>query len=191
MSNRLALLLLVLWVSGCSPPSEVGPVSDVAGATPPAEGNRPSAKTREAVEKLKADLAAFEVSIHTWSLQKPGGEQDGIRLVTDPKDPAKAKREFLISEKQAARLIDYLADDGLFDRVYVPPPGILPPGWYVSVSGGKLAPGQKVAWRYQWAHGLDVKPGSVGIIKYLTRTLDGDAKSAIEGFRKGAEEPRR
>ena len=189
MSNRLALLLLVLWVSGCSPPPEVGPGSNGTGATPPAEGNGPSAKTREAVENLKADLAAFEVSIYTWSLQKPGGDQDRIRLVTDPKkNPAKAKREFLISEKQAAGLIDYLADDGLFDRVYVPPSGILPPGWYVSVSGWKPAPGQKAAWRYQWACRLDVKPVTVGIIKHLTTALDGDARAAVEGSRKGAQQ---
>ena len=136
---------------------------------------------------MKADLTTFGVSIYSFPPKDRGGTSDAIGLVTDPKKVQKDKRAFAISEKQAVALIDYLADEGLFDRVSVPPPGILPPGWYVSVSGGKLAPGQTAPWRYQWAYGLDVKPETVGVIAFLTKTLDGDARAAVEAFRKDAD----
>src|SRR5262249_42891705 len=134
MSKRLAILLLALLVFGCAQPADDGPGSDRTAATrTAAERKGTSAKTREAGQALKADLTTFEVSIFSFPPKGRGGESDAIGLVTDPKKVQKGKRVFAISEKQAVALIDYRADEGLFDRVSVPPPGILPPGWYVSV----------------------------------------------------------
>jgi hypothetical protein len=164
-----------------------GPAAVRAG-----DEKEPSAKTREAVKKLKEDLTAFAVSIYTFPPKDRGGTTDTIQLVADPKRiPPKAERVFPITEKQAVSVIDYLADNGWFDRVYIPPPGILPPGWYVYVSGGKPPPGSKVPWGYQWAYGRDVKPGTVGIIQHLVKTLDGDAKAAVEHFREDADKDKR
>jgi hypothetical protein len=151
-----------------------------------------SQKTREAVQNLKTDLAAFEVTIYTWPPLTRDGDREEVRLVADPKKvPAKGKGVFLLTEKQAVALIDYLADSGMFDRVPMPPAGILPPGWHVSVAGGRAPHGHTRNWQYQWPHGLDVKPTTVGVIQYLTKTLDGDAKAAVEEFRKDADKTKR
>jgi hypothetical protein len=158
----------------------------------PGEKKEHSAKTRQAVQNLKADLAAFVFMVYTFPPRNRAGELDSIRLVADPKQvPDKAKRVFPISQKLAAGLIDYLADEGLFDKVYMPPPGIRPPGWYVSVAGGRPPAGQTQLWLYEWAYPLDVKPPTVGVMKYLSKTLDGDARAAVENFRKDADTPKK
>ena len=149
-----------------------------------AEEKKPSDKAKEAVANLKGDLAAFEV--HVYSFPSPAKGDDLIRLVTDAKKvPAKSTNVFAIAEKQAAAAIDYLAENGWFDRVHVPPPGFPVLGWYVAVSRGP-ADRKKVYYWYSWVHGFDVKPDTVGVIQHLTKALDGDAKAAIQNFRKDA-----
>jgi hypothetical protein len=156
----------------------------------PGKKKEHGAKTRQAVQNLNADLAAFVFMVYTFPPRNRSGDLDRIRLVADPKQvPDKANRVLPISRKQAAGLIDYLADEGLFDTVYVPPPGIRPPGWYLSVAGGRPPPGQTQLRVFEWAYPLDVKPATVGVMKYLSKSLDGDARAAVENFRNDAATP--
>jgi len=74
----------------------------------------------------------------------------------------------------------------MFDRQATGPPGLPYVGWYVAVTGGK--PARRFGY---WRYNLDVKPATVGVIRHLTGALDGKAKAAVEGFRKGADEPGR
>jgi len=148
---------------------------------------------RAATEALKADLAAFEVRIYGYPPPgkgfggSPDDDPTWVRLVTDPKRvAAKPKQAFAITEKQAAGLIDYLAESGMFAQQATDGPGIPFPGWYVAVTGGK--PARRLGyWRYE----SDVKPGSVGVMQYLGKALDGDAKSAVENFRKDTGAPKK
>ena len=147
---------------------------------------------RAAADALKADLAAFEVHIYSFPPpgKGPGGGPDAdptwVKLVTDPKRAAaKPKQVFAITERQAAGLIDHLAESGMFARQATDPPGIAYRGWYVAVTGGKPAR-RRGYWRYE----LDVKPGSVGVMQYLGRVLDGEARAAVENFRKDAGGPK-
>src|SRR3954470_303526 len=96
---------------------------------------------RAAAEALKADLAAFEV--HIYSFPPPGkgpvGGPDAdptwVKLVADPKTAAaQPKQVFAITHKQAAGLIDYLAETGMFAQQAPVGPGIPFPGWYVVVT---------------------------------------------------------
>ncbi len=166
-------------------------LSAAAWGTAPARGGDkgPSKKTRDAVEALKADLAAFEVRLYAVP-GRPGNWDDDptwVKLVTDArKAAAKPKQAFAITEKQAAALIDYLAESGMFDRQATDPPGPPYVGWYVAVTGGK--PARRLGY---WRYDLDVAPATVGVVRHLTEALDGDAKAAVQGFRKGAAGPKR
>jgi hypothetical protein len=147
------------------------------------EGKGPSKKTQESVKTLKAELTKFEVVI-SWNYPPPLGGADAgtthVELVTNPKKAAaNPEQVFLITEKQAAALIDYLAESGLFDRVSVDPAGVLGPGWYVEVMGGPAA--ARIGY-WRWRFNKDVKPATVGVIQYLTKSLDGEAKAALERF---------
>lgn len=160
------------------------------GSEPPPAEKSPafSAKTREIVANLKSELTAFEVHLYTHDIRKaggPGAESDAIRLVTDEtRVPAKGKGVFAITEKQAVAVIDYLAGSRMFDNIPIPPPGIAAPAWYFGVSGGKPAAGQTQGRIYQWPHSLDTPPATVAVMKFLAKTLQGDARTAVENFRK-------
>jgi hypothetical protein len=154
----------------------------------PGTGTVPSKKTPEAIKTLKDSLAKFEVYIYTFP--GPGGGPDAdktsVRLVTDQKKAvANPRQVFSISEKQALALIDYLAENGLFERVSVDPPGLPNIGWYVDVRGGESS--TRIG---HWHYSPDVKPASVRVIQLLMQILDGDAKAALERFRSDGGKPK-
>ena len=145
---------------------------------------------RAAAEALKADLTAFEVWIYSFPPGKgpvggPDADPTWVKLVTDPKKvAAKPKQVFAITDKQAAGLIDYLAESGMFAQQATDPPGIPYVGWYVAVTGGK--PARRLGY---WRYDPDVKAGTVPLMQYLAKALNGDAKAAVENFRRDADKP--
>ena len=95
----------------------------------------------------------------------PDADKTWVKLVTDPKKAvANPKQVFPISEKQAVALFDYLAENGLFERVSVDPPGLPNDGWYVDVWGGPSS-----ARIGHWHFRPDVRPASVGVVQHLMR----------------------
>jgi len=154
----------------------------------PGDGKEPSAKAREAVRALKADLDSVEILVYLrLGKGQPEADSDAIRLVTDPKKvPAKGKGVYPITEKQASAYIDALAAASLFDEVDVDPPGIAGPSWCVAVSAGR--PARRIGfWRYH----MDFRPLDMRVTSFLAEALDGDAKSAVQGFRNPAGGPKR
>jgi hypothetical protein len=205
-------------ILGCSPGP---PRGDVAPTRPADPANRPGAQAtlevgattapagaaraggdrelgpiaRAAAAALKADLAAFEVHLYSFPpgaagrglAGSPDDDPTWVKLVTDPKRAAaRPKQVFAVTEGQAAGLIDHLAETGVFATQATDPPGIAYVGWYVVVTGGKPA-GRRGYWRYD----PDVKPETVPVMQFLARTLDGDAKAAVENFRKDASRPKK
>ena len=158
-------------------------LASVAVAAPP-EG-RPSEKTQTAVRALKEDLSAFMVTIYSWPPIDRSGTLESVTFAVDPKKvAAREKRVFPITEKQATALIDYLAAEGMFDRTYIPPPGFPAPGWFVVVTGGKPSEGKMFGVSGQWWFSPETRTRDVVVIQHLTKPLDGDAKAALEAFRK-------
>src|SRR5262249_27101653 len=139
------------------------------------EPKEPSAAAREAAKVLRADLAKFSLLVYGHGVK---ADPPWVRLVTN-KERIKAgeKGAFVIPEGQARAGIDGLGRAGQVDKPrYVPPPGVLPPGWYlyVGIEGDRPR-------LYQWRLGapnydLSTDPA----VGRLLKALDGDAKKALE-----------